>query len=262
MRLRFLSRTSRYLSSQSTGPEIAMSPASSVFSESTLDGEQQTELLEKQRYSNDLDSSVQSPITEYRSTARRTGLCGAFALCVPYVLSTILLVLWIKEKNKNRTCTDPSQGIFSPAQDVIEYETRVFAENFVTKGPYMGAEGDGIPTNETDRLWEELYQCKSSLHVTSQRLIQVQMGSLEFQLPKRPYFPTKRQVFRPCLTSLWLNSMFSINYTVSMPYEKLCTLSDTGMSSMTTTWRMDNVTIQVPPLSTMVCLRVLFDFKS
>ncbi|KIN09166.1 hypothetical protein OIDMADRAFT_111443, partial [Oidiodendron maius Zn] len=46
----------------------------------------------------------------------------------------------------------------APAQDVISYKTTVFAENFVTKGPYMGREEDGLPTDEVDRLWEDLYQ--------------------------------------------------------------------------------------------------------
>jgi hypothetical protein len=43
--------------------------------------------------------------------------------------------------------------------------TRVFDENFYTKGPYMGSAKDGIPTDETDGLWEDLYQCKHFLHV-------------------------------------------------------------------------------------------------
>ena len=75
---------------------------------------------------------------------------------------------------RRSTYGDPSQGIYcmlfvlclktlteiplAPAQDIISYETKVFAENFVTKGPYMGSEQDGLPTNLTDDLWEELYQ--------------------------------------------------------------------------------------------------------
>ena len=53
-----------------------------------------------------------------------------------------------------------SSSCKAPAIEAVEYETRVFAENFVTKGPYMGHEEDGLPTNETDRLWDELYECK------------------------------------------------------------------------------------------------------
>ncbi|KAH8694221.1 hypothetical protein BGW36DRAFT_301024, partial [Talaromyces proteolyticus] len=46
----------------------------------------------------------------------------------------------------------------APAQDAIKYHVKVFAENFVTKGPYMAKEEDGIPSDETDKLWEDLYQ--------------------------------------------------------------------------------------------------------
>jgi hypothetical protein len=30
----------------------------------------------------------------------------------------------------------------------------------------MGSAEDGIPTDETDALWEDLYQCKQFLHVS------------------------------------------------------------------------------------------------
>ena len=53
-----------------------------------------------------------------------------------------------------------SQYEIAPAIDAVEYETRLFAENFVTKGPYMGREEDGLPTDETDKLWNELYACE------------------------------------------------------------------------------------------------------
>jgi hypothetical protein len=56
--------------------------------------------------------------------------------------------------------------LLAPAQQVIRYMTRVFNENFDTKGPYMGSAEDGIPTDETDALWEDLYQCKQFLHVS------------------------------------------------------------------------------------------------
>lgn len=40
--------------------------------------------------------------------------------------------------------------------------TKVFPENFENKDPYMGSPETGLPTDETDALWEELYQCKST----------------------------------------------------------------------------------------------------
>lgn len=82
-----------------------------------------------------------------------------FLYCVIASLIVIVLALFTA---RNEECKDPSQGIYSPAQDVIEYETRVFDENFQSKGPYMGrpdgSPDAGIPTDETDALWEDLYQ--------------------------------------------------------------------------------------------------------
>ena len=46
----------------------------------------------------------------------------------------------------------------APASNVIKYEAKVSSENFVNKGPYMSGE-DGLPTDATDILWEDLYQC-------------------------------------------------------------------------------------------------------
>jgi hypothetical protein len=54
----------------------------------------------------------------------------------------------------------------APASNVIKYETRVFPENFVNRGPYMGREEDGLPTAETDALWEDLYECMLLQHGT------------------------------------------------------------------------------------------------
>ena len=58
-----------------------------------------------------------------------------------------------------------SIGSAAPATEAIEYETRVFQENFVTKGPYMGRPDGvpdaGIPNDEADALWEGLYSCES-----------------------------------------------------------------------------------------------------
>ncbi|KAH8647914.1 hypothetical protein BX600DRAFT_518318 [Xylariales sp. PMI_506] len=57
---------------------------------------------------------------------------------------------------------DPSQGIFSPAETAIRYKTVTFQENFATKGMYMGSEVDGLPTDATDQLWDELYNFGTS----------------------------------------------------------------------------------------------------
>jgi hypothetical protein len=52
------------------------------------------------------------------------------------------------------TC-DPLR-IYSPANSVVEYEQKHFTAALFTKTPYMG-----FPTDETDRKWEELYNCIS-----------------------------------------------------------------------------------------------------
>ena len=55
----------------------------------------------------------------------------------------------------------------APAQNAIKYETKVFEDNFATKGPYMGRDinlpDGGIPTDETDALWDDLFNCAVSL---------------------------------------------------------------------------------------------------
>ncbi|EED15383.1 conserved hypothetical protein [Talaromyces stipitatus ATCC 10500] len=53
--------------------------------------------------------------------------------------------------------TDPSQILYSPAESTLEYETKVFPENIWTKSPYMTG-GNGLPSNETDGLWDDLYK--------------------------------------------------------------------------------------------------------
>ncbi len=62
-----------------------------------------------------------------------------------------------------------TQSFLAPAEHVISYGTHVFDENFENKGPYMGSPIDGLPTDGTDALWEDLYQCRPlpvALHET------------------------------------------------------------------------------------------------
>jgi hypothetical protein len=106
-------------------------------------------------------------------------------------------------------CSDPSQGFYctyhdlqrfsslscsrkanayfgpiAPAQEVIHYVTKVFPENFRNKGPYMGSPETGLPTNETDILWEELYQCEHTFsHTLFLRKSQQEKEKKEKQKP-------------------------------------------------------------------------------
>jgi len=43
----------------------------------------------------------------------------------------------------------------APVNHLVEYHTVNVSTGFMTKTPYMG-----FPTDETDQLWEDLYQCK------------------------------------------------------------------------------------------------------
>lgn len=54
-------------------------------------------------------------------------------------------------------------NLTAPASDAVVYHKHVFRENFVSKGPYMGRPDGlpeaGLPSDQTDALWEDLYQC-------------------------------------------------------------------------------------------------------
>lgn len=75
-----------------------------------------------------------------------------------YLIIGVLIIWMFISGSYLSSCRDPSLGFYSPASNVIKYETRVFPENFVNRGPYMGREEDGLPTAETDALWEDLYE--------------------------------------------------------------------------------------------------------
>ena len=48
-------------------------------------------------------------------------------------------------------------GTSAPANEAVEYEERVFDGGFFTKAnEYMG-----FPTKETDKAWDDLFNCKS-----------------------------------------------------------------------------------------------------
>ncbi|KAL9117478.1 MAG: hypothetical protein Q9187_005986 [Circinaria calcarea] len=82
---------------------------------------------------------------------------------VLYSIIAGLVVVGLTLLNMPDTCHDPSQGIYSPASDAVAYRNHVFRENFVSKGPYMGRPDgipdEGVPSDQTDALWEDLYQC-------------------------------------------------------------------------------------------------------
>lgn len=95
--------------------------------------------------------------TSWHSQRERT---YRYALIVLGITNTILL-LWtvalsLNLSQKHKTCD--SLQIYSPANSAVEYEEKHFTAALFTKTPYMG-----FPSDETDRRWEELYNCISQL---------------------------------------------------------------------------------------------------
>ncbi|MCJ1462288.1 hypothetical protein MMC07_000888 [Pseudocyphellaria aurata] len=140
--------------------------------------------------------------------ARRSRIHSTVHVFVLYCLIAALIVIVLALFT--RGCKDPSQGIYSPAnlpapaQGVIEYETRVFDENFQTKGPYMGRPDGlpdaGIPTNETDKLDEQYIVELDVFH---------QLRCLN--AIRKTFFPDR---YRDSFTDYWLkNSTLRRNYT-------------------------------------------------
>ncbi|KAH8889433.1 hypothetical protein GQ53DRAFT_652198 [Thozetella sp. PMI_491] len=72
-------------------------------------------------------------------------LAGSLSANVVFALALIVVT--------TRRPTDLSLGVYSPASHLVEYYTTNITTAFMTKTPYMG-----FPTNETDQLWEDLYQ--------------------------------------------------------------------------------------------------------
>lgn len=74
-----------------------------------------------------------------------------FAYTLNLILAVVILYLWIMPR-------DPLQGVYSPANSAIEYETKVFL-------PGVGSERSqyqGYPDDNMDKAWDDLYKCKCS----------------------------------------------------------------------------------------------------
>ncbi|KAM0745102.1 hypothetical protein ACQRIT_000486 [Beauveria bassiana] len=50
------------------------------------------------------------------------------------------------------------QKLYSPATNAIQYVTELWPENLAHKTSYMASGADGMPTDKTDQLWNELYE--------------------------------------------------------------------------------------------------------
>ncbi|RDW82687.1 hypothetical protein BP6252_03799 [Coleophoma cylindrospora] len=75
---------------------------------------------------------------------------------------------------RKQICKDPSIGDFySPAQDLVEYETVTFPESMWEKSVYMSREHDGIPDDITDIMWNQLYHFGNLNWITSQEAARI-----------------------------------------------------------------------------------------
>jgi hypothetical protein len=51
-------------------------------------------------------------------------------------------------------------SIEAPVRDIVEYTTISFPESMWEKSAYMSRPNDGMPTEATDILWNQLFHCK------------------------------------------------------------------------------------------------------
>ncbi|KAG8404947.1 hypothetical protein J3459_022398 [Metarhizium acridum] len=88
------------------------------------------------------------------------------SILVSWALNAIFLVLVVliiagKSTARCKTSPDDQGGRYSPAEDAVEYVPIVFKlGNSLASSPYQG-----FPTDETDRLWQELYNVGTFIHV-------------------------------------------------------------------------------------------------
>ncbi|KJK77116.1 hypothetical protein H634G_07537 [Metarhizium anisopliae BRIP 53293] len=88
------------------------------------------------------------------------------SVLVSWALNAILLVSLVlvivgKSTARCKASPDDQGGRYSPAEDAVEYVPVLFKlGNSHASSPYQG-----FPTDETDRLWQELYGVGTFLHV-------------------------------------------------------------------------------------------------
>ncbi|KAL2705719.1 hypothetical protein AAEP93_000969 [Penicillium crustosum] len=93
--------------------------------------------------------------SHYKPKRRRSWSASRAHVVILYVMNILLLVVAgvLVSQLAQRPFQDPTVGVYSPANDAIEYVKEFkFRAALFEKTPYMG-----FPSDETDRLWEELY---------------------------------------------------------------------------------------------------------
>lgn len=115
--------------------------------------------------------------SHYKPKRRRSWSASRAHVVILYVMNILLLVVAgvLVSQLAQRPFQDPTVGVYcknftlslelncinlfrtAPANDAIEYVKEFkFRAALFEKTPYMG-----FPSDETDRLWEELYNCES-----------------------------------------------------------------------------------------------------
>ncbi|KAF2432523.1 hypothetical protein EJ08DRAFT_121098 [Tothia fuscella] len=66
-----------------------------------------------------------------------------------------------------KPCKDPSLPFYSPAEKLVEYQPRVFSESFEEQR----TEYQGVPNDERDKLWLDMYEAFIAIPAEQRRLL-------------------------------------------------------------------------------------------
>ncbi|KAG9195013.1 hypothetical protein G6011_00133 [Alternaria panax] len=87
-----------------------------------------------------------------KSTQRNRLAWLSIGLCASNVLFLTLVIILGRKLYHVKECLDPSLGIWSPANDAVEYHQLHFQAALANKTEYMG-----FPDDEIDQRWSALY---------------------------------------------------------------------------------------------------------
>ncbi|KAF2261377.1 hypothetical protein CC78DRAFT_356142 [Lojkania enalia] len=73
-------------------------------------------------------------------------------------LTNVVLVTLLFWSLLQKRDSDPTLALFSPANHVVRYRTVVFDSFRNERTPYMPPEEGGVPNDDTDMAWEDLYK--------------------------------------------------------------------------------------------------------
>lgn len=119
------------------------------------DEDEEARLLREQNDNSNFDSASEATFVKPSESSPRVWIY----MLISYLLNILLLILVaILLFARRKKYLDPTVGsLYSPAQDIVSYEIISFPESTENKSPYQANFHTGIPTDEADTLWEELY---------------------------------------------------------------------------------------------------------